>query len=382
MIPHGDDDPDLPAGPGDSAMASLIADLERVYTEAIPPDRRAMIARVLYRHAHRQHAPPLRRFQLPHWPRWQTIVAAVVLIAIIVAGGAYAATSLVDQALNYEANTGTAGIAQRNLGENLNLSQSVCGFTMRVQRVYADANRVVIGYAVSGPSGRHFINGFYAAPTLAVEGGRELPRQSGAGAGMDGNETGSYWSYDASAVAGNAKTLRLHLTVPYVQTTETLTTRDPAPVVCETYSHVRETVMEGKPTRWVEVGPFAFDLTVPVTTSVRVVEPHLTGQSNAGTAVTLERIVVTPSETRVYLRGLPSAGTDAADLLATLDAAGQKLHPEGVAPSNNGQWVYDFDAYLYDTRGDWRITVLTNLKTTTDGFRKYTGTVTFHVTMP
>jgi len=53
---------------------------------------------------------------------------------------------------------------QAGLVREVNLPQSTCGFTMTIQRVYADANRVVVGYTITGPTNRSFINAFYGGP--------------------------------------------------------------------------------------------------------------------------------------------------------------------------------------------------------------------------
>ena len=47
-----------------------------------------------------------------------------------------------------------AFIVEQDLGREMNLSQTVDGYTVSVRRVYADRDRIVIGYAAIGPPGR------------------------------------------------------------------------------------------------------------------------------------------------------------------------------------------------------------------------------------
>ncbi len=60
-----------------------------------------------------------------------------------------------------------AFIVKQDLGRELNLSQTVDGYTFSVRRVYADRERIVIGYAAIGPRGRELgIDFGGAAPTF------------------------------------------------------------------------------------------------------------------------------------------------------------------------------------------------------------------------
>ncbi len=64
----------------------------------------------------------------------------------------------------------------RQLGHDLNLSQTANGFTVTVGRVYADANEITIGYTVTGPPGRDYVTIAVGdgAPTLIDARGQRL----------------------------------------------------------------------------------------------------------------------------------------------------------------------------------------------------------------
>src|SRR4051812_4449431 len=96
--------------------------------------------------------------------------------------------------------------------------------------------------------------------------------------------------------------------------------------------------------------PLAFDLKVPFDTRVREVDPHQAAQAGA-TRITLDRMVVTPTETRVYLSGV-ALGSEAL-IVNGKDYAHTPGVLNGCAPSTAGanDLVCSFGAPLYDQHG-------------------------------
>jgi len=120
-------------------------------------------------------------------------------------------------------------------------------------------------------------------------------------------------------------------------------------------------VLEPLPTPEEEaiVGPFTFDFSVPFIPG-RVAEVNQTVEV-AGVAVRLERVVVTPSETRAYLRFDPPGGPEMRwTPIVMLEAPGDGKSQDYFAYSVNADlpvYPYGFLAPLYERRGEWKLTV-------------------------
>ena len=119
-------------------------------------------------------------------------------------------------------------------------------------------------------------------------------------------------------------------------------------------------VLEPLPTPEEEaiVGPFTFDFSVPFIPG-RVAEVNQTVEA-AGVAVRLERVVVTPSETRAYLRFDPPGGAEMGwTAIVTLKAPGDESGQSGFYSVKDDPPVhqYGFLAPLYDRYGEWTLTV-------------------------
>lgn len=169
--------------------------------------------------------------------------------------------SLIEQA--FRTWPGDGEIVAVDLGQEVALARSVGGYTITIQRVYADANRVVIGCLLSRTSGAASIHGGevrmpWRLPTLVDATEAELRQLGGASCGM-GDEVGYYFTYDTPPLPSPAAPLRLRFTVPLL--------------VCHG-AEGTETI-EG-------LGPFNFDLSVPVDPRARVVESNQSGHWAAG----------------------------------------------------------------------------------------------------
>jgi hypothetical protein len=205
------------------------------------------------------------------------IALALVVGLGLAAGTAYAGITLL-QAVT-ASDPGAATVYQQNLGEGLNLSQTRGGVTLTLERAYADVNRVMITYQVRPASPGSTFAGFATAnaqPAVTDSRGQVL-------AGYDSffqtdphtNKSVGIAVYDAEIAANNVQALSLRVTVPGLHMTE----------------------RSGDPTI---VGPFAFAFVVPVLSGQTIIVDKAV--TIRGVVVTLDRVVATPSETRVYLR--------------------------------------------------------------------------------
>ncbi|HEY7419514.1 MAG TPA: DUF4179 domain-containing protein [Ktedonobacteraceae bacterium] len=136
-----------------------------------------------------------------------------------------------------------------------------------LQKVYADANYIIIGYTINNipfnpKDPQPFMKLVSDGVTVTLPGGQTLQRGFNTGRGGHGSLTALAY-IDASSVQGNPQQLNLHIAIP----------------------------AGGKTT-------VSFDQTVPFHAG-KTVKVNQTVTSE-GQAITLDRVVITPSETRFY----------------------------------------------------------------------------------
>lgn len=363
--------PEMETAGDDLGMEQLMHDLHRMgeasRTAALPPHHERRIAHALRQEA----AKPVRRGRngygsRPLFRRNRPVAIVVAAICtLLLAGAAYSAITVLDQAFNM--NPGTQRIVAGNLGRVLGLSRTVDGFTFTIGRVYADANQIVIGYTIGGPPNRTFNSLLPFAPPdphipqLIDAAGREFP--SGAvswGTGVQDGRVGGVLTYDAGGISGAPKELTLRFTVGGISAIER-TGADP--------SALRDVAVHQA---------FGFTFTVPFDGG-RVAELR-NAATVGGTTVTLERIAVSKTETRVFIRG---AGP-AADVRLMVDGSDYALDQDGAIPSRRtpgGLWSYGTATSLVDTHGPWTLVVEPGVGP--PGSPTLTGGPwTFHFTVP
>lgn len=332
--------PDLLAAASDPKTARFVDDLDTFCAETTTPAHlRAAIGQALYEQATRQrdHAARRRFTPFPWLSRPLAMVAVAVLALAIVGGGAYAVVPLIDQA--FFNSTGQA-IVQQHLAREVHLSQTACGLTMTIERVYADADRVAVGYTLAGTPP----HGAAPAPHVTTTDGASLAPIAGTGTGIVEGTDAEYQAYDSGGVVGGASQINLRLTAPWVKVVDSAGHMEPGPLACQQ--------------------PFSFNLSVPVTPG-RIVNVHQT-DTHGGGAVTLEKVSLTPAGTSLYVSGQTVPTT------ARLIVDGQTHYPESGTRTR-----YDFGP-LMDKHGDWTI-IMGGQGQAPEGSD---GTWTFHVTVP
>jgi len=353
--------PDLLEEHSDPDLERLVADLEtmsQTFTFAkMSPQRDAAIA-----HALREQAkvPEQRRilhagnYRFPvRVPRRLAFVVIVLVSILILTSTAVARIPLLNQALSWY-DTITQQTMHHQFGQTVNMSQSACGFTTTIQRIYADANDVVIGYTIKGPTARRFIGGFNISPIVTDSQGITYPMLGGGGTGTFNNETGNVLNFDAGGTTNHPKILELHFTAPVITTTEQIDNLSHRFAACETYRPLRkdEVPQSLDYTRMRAVtiqGPFTFDFTVPFSSGHEVDLKQVV--ESGGTKVTLERVVVTPIETRLYVFGV----TQATDVNLVIN--GQTTLMSGSWSPRKGLVVYTDNDPLYDQHGTWKVII-------------------------
>ena len=305
--------------------------------------------------------------------RWARVMPATrlgwafLVLTLFLAFGAvtYAVAPIVERLFQQEA--GLRHVEQANLVQELNLSQTVDGVTVTLERAYADANRIVVGFTIKGPNGQrydaHHLTLTDAAGTVfsgmlgyGVTGQSDILQVS-----LPPGEGAYVLAFDAAPVEGAPAELDLRLVMEVKEFVLPSYAPEPPPTpVSPPAEPPASMVVEALPApEGAIIGPFTFDFRVPFIPG-RVAEVNQTVE-DAGMAVRLERVVVTPSETRVYLRFDSPGGAEMRWIpIAMLKAPGDEESESYFAYSANDDppvHRYGFLAPLYDQRGEWELTV-------------------------
>ena len=271
----------------DADGQQLVADLHAFFNPAVP--------------SRLQAAPPLvaRRAFRPKW-RWPR-TALVAALAIFALGATYVVLPLL-QSL-WSEDRGLQHVTRAGLARDLNLTQTIDGVTVHVQKGYADANRVAIGYSVELP------------PTTPEKDGPQLSVAT-----LTDDHGNTYPSLGFSTTNDSPLGAQLHNFEPV----GVIAGRDIAFTLT-----IPEVVRAPKGSGTVQTfpGPWVFNFTLPMA-AARVVEPGLTF-TRPGVELTITRIVVAPSATRFEYRVHLEGFTDRAG--ASLGLSGS-----GVGHGGNG----------------------------------------------
>ena len=258
----------------DADGQQLVAELHAFFNPATPSRLQAAPPLVAPR-----AVGPKWRWPRWHWPR-TALVALLAIFALV--GATYVVVLPLLQSL-WSEDRGLQHVTQAGLARDLNLRQTIDGVTVHVQKGYADANRVAIGYSVELP------------PTTAGDDGPQF-----SSAILTDEDGRTYPSLGFSTTGDSPLGAEVHTFEPLGVTAG----RDIAFTL--TIPEVVRAPKEGGFVRTFR-GPWVFNFTLPMA-AARVVERTLTF-TRPGVEVTFTRIVVAPSATRfeyrVHLDGAP-----------------------------------------------------------------------------
>lgn len=246
-----------------------------------------------------------------------------VLLAILVVGLLMFATSVYASLPVLDALLKDLGIQQLQYTD-FHQSKSIDGYTLTLSKVYADANLVIIGYAIEAPAGREVLGKFdMGRATLTTEQGLALSSLAGITAKPIGGINGNVLYYDASSIQDTPADLDLHLAIPYT---------------------INAT------------GSLTFDFSVPFHPG-RVANVHQSVTAD-GKTLTLERVVVTPSETRFYVRGFNQQDRTPTTLFLTDLTVGNHVYSlRGVGSKGLGTWMMNYDWPFFGEQGIWTLAI-------------------------
>jgi len=103
-------------------------------------------------------------------------LAAVALCVLTMTGATYAAVPVLTRVFDLG---GASRVIQRHLGEEVHRSQTLAGYTMTIERVYADPNRVLIAYSIRPLASPHRLWNMSTGNITLTDGqGTVLPERS------------------------------------------------------------------------------------------------------------------------------------------------------------------------------------------------------------
>jgi len=271
----------------DADGQQLVADLHAFFNPAVPSRLPAAPPLVAPR-----AVGPKWRWPQWHWPR-TALVAALAIFALV--GATYVVLPLL-QSL-WSEDRGLQHVTQAGLARDLNLRQTINGVTVHVQKGYADANRVAIGYSVEFP------------PTTTANDGPQFSV-----AILTDDHGNAYPSLGFSTTGDSPLGAQVHNFEPLGVTAG----RDIAFTLT-----IPEVVRAPKGGGTVQAfrGAWVFNFTLPMA-AARVVEQTQTF-TRPGVELTITRIVVAPSATRFDYRVHLEGFTDRAGASLWLSISGR-----------------------------------------------------------
>ncbi len=350
----------------DREMASLIMELDQYYAAPVieAARRHAMRETVIDRHRQlRRLHYPQRSVGKPRSIAWSvSSVVTIVLVLALVAGSALAIAPRLRHVLNMD--SGARHAWTSHLGVEVGASQSVGPYTVTIEHAYADANRVILGYRVDGPA-RPAFNALTNA-TLSDADGNVLPQRGGLGSG-DGVSQGEYleW-FDASGIPGNPDTITLSFRADGIRLIDVLTpissddatepAGQPSPASGSmVVDQIPANGVSGASVYTTISQPMSFEFTLPFEPS-RDAMLHL-ADDRGRTGMMLERISVSPSETRLYLRGAGATNAAVQLHVGDWDSMGRSDTTVTSWTTKDGLAAISFAASLIDEHGTWRVVV-------------------------
>jgi len=328
------------------SLARYTQTLESLYTNTdVPPT--LTWADVQTRRSLQSTARSERRVTASVWVRLSpfstkriAVIFAAVLLLIIMSGTVLAAGGF-DALLRSLARNehGTSYLLTKDQFTSLNQTKRTGALTGTLEAAYADANRVLLGISIDHsklPSAGTGGEWTLVPESLTTSDGINLP-SLGMYYQVDSKDMGSLMSYDASQIQGNPASLHIHAVFSYYCS-------DLNDGKCSPQARIHN---GANPFRLV------YDFTIPFHPG-RVVTVQQTVASN-GKPLTLERIVIAPSETRIYLDGLSyfditamrshmSGNSDIT--LTTGEQTYPHLGPTAIGDPTDGRNPHKLDTYI------------------------------------
>ena len=331
---------DMLEAEADPAATLVVMDLARLYRVAdAPAGLRHSLAVALKERTE----PSPRIASAKSWRPRLGIRATAVMVAaaavLVVGVVGYALAPLVDQLLATERGAETLPM------QDISQTQTANGVTVKLDRAYADVNRIIVAYRIQVPAGfSNSTSGIDGKIALANTHGADLPTIESQG--LDGgtpHTNAGLVTFDAESLSPGQVGLRL------------------------TFPDVRAKALQ-QGANDLTAGAFMFNFTLPVRPG-REVAVNKTVVAN-GVPVTLDRVVVAQSESRAYLRFPATAGFAASDWNANVHISGAGWDTRQLPAGFSGmmtlgsmfsnardEHVSTISGDLRNKHGEWTVTI-------------------------
>lgn len=273
------------------------------------------------------------------------LVAAILIGMLVFVAVAYAVDSILQRTIHFD--SGLRAVDEAQQGIELNLRQTIEGYTVNVQWAYADANRVSVGFTVSTDANTEYTNLSPRTVELTDDEGNSFPLSGGFGSGVEDNVSGNVYSFDLSALDEVPEALNLRLELDVEVITALQRTLVPTPDW----------------DAWAEgpYGPFVFEFSIPTSPARVYIEPQTVEGNDI--PVTLREFVVTASQTRaVVCFEPPDPEYDSWVPIVALRLDGENPVGEDVAVGGSKHdepncYTTLYNTSLYDLQGEWTVEV-------------------------
>jgi hypothetical protein len=274
-----------------------------------------------------------RRVSWGFVPRTRLAWVLLPLILLLIAGTVYAASPLIREIFQKYA----GHIEEAGLSQEINLSQTINGVTVNLERAYADSNVVLVGFTVSGPSTRYITQG----DKLSTVDGQVLKAKGSMGFVPGSTRVMNNWlptervavieAFDTASLQGVSPELVLSFVIPVLDWTEPGLN---APVA----------------------GVFTFEFSVPFH-SGQVIKVGQTVEA-AGVSITLDEVLISPWETRAVLRfNPPYNAEECPSPIASLVLPNGKSVNEASGQVLEISYVTSFMGDYTNKPGEWLVVI-------------------------
>lgn len=328
----------------DFELVRLVEELDTICTAPQPPVSLHWTAiksqSVKWNPVPHRHVPVLSWAisSLRQQPVWRKAILVPSVLFLILATSAFAIFfPFLSNLLNFEPSTH----GHLNDFTLINQSETIAGTTITLKaEAYADANQIVVGYTISSTK----TDVWFGHILLTTQQGIALNQGVGVGTITPNVGAFTFASFlDASSITGSPRTIALQLSAVTMQGGGELT------------------ITPRKGTSPKTLGTVVFNFSVPFHPG-KVLTPNLHVMSSGKTA-TVEKVIVSPSATRMTIQGLGISQSSSLDggLIAQVQVPGgtgkYDYMMANFLPDGSVSFLYPYD--WSKNPGIWTLTVQT-----------------------